>query len=273
MKNLRFIFIIVLIIVSIFVIGYFYEDIIMMARPYVSVISDVENNYRGTSCKVDHNSVNWQEQREKLREKDSIKVDLNNIAGVSLIDQKLQKKYYFSSYDKNYAVFYAGESGGGLKILNLKNKTLETFTFPEKPAWTVDYTWIGNKLLLYYFSGENNNIKGHFYFFNPETKQFFPIKTDLGTFKYIVGRAESVTFFKKSDSDDNFAVAHCTGKFFPGDNACDQIGFSVSNGISIKKMFEIHSQYNCDEWGWKSDDFFIKINNKTYIVDNSKINW
>ncbi|MDO8667889.1 MAG: hypothetical protein Q7K35_02190 [bacterium] len=169
-----------------------------------------------------------------------------------------------------------------LKFINLKTKELETYSYPVPPAYIVDCAWIGKDLLIHYFS--NGTVPGsqikftprtdNYYFFSPETGIFTLLGVDRETSKYTAHTSNSVMFFKKTDAEKFFVVGYCTRSAF--EMGCVKHGFSISNGTTIKKIFN-----NLDfdpgayspayEWGWSGDNFFIKQTGKVYLVDINKL--
>lgn len=169
-----------------------------------------------------------------------------------------------------------------LKLINLKTKELKTYSYPVPPAYVVNCAWVGKDLLIHYFSTNDGSIAGQihigtprtdrYYFFSPESGKFTPITADKETSKYTA--YNTVGFFKKSDLEKVFVITYCVKSDFFGEMGCTNQGFSVSNGITIKKI----SNLNMDivyspayEWGWSVDNFFIKQKDKVYLVDINKL--
>lgn len=168
-------------------------------------------------------------------------------------------------------------NGNSLRLINIKDGLVESFAFPEVPVSAINYTWVGDQMLIHYFSasgltaGQSVNRdtprQDHFYFFDPDIKKYIPIEVDQETSKY-TAHGYGVYFVKKDNKSKNFAVSVCSKKDWLGE--CREHSFSVSNGISIKKLFDLKSSFT---WGWKNDNFFVRNSGKVYIIDLSKMSW
>lgn len=229
--------------------------------PYLSIIEDSQtSNYQGVPY---YNKI-----------RNMVAFDLNLIPDFTPL---FPSKLYDSRPSDNKYGLIDFNSNKDLRLINIKDGIVESFAFPEVPAFTIDYTWIGNQMLIHYFSangltagrGVNRDTprQDHFYFFDPDIKKYIPIEVDQDTSKY-TAHDYNVYFVKKDDKSKYFAVSVCSKRDSLGE--CRGYGFSVSNGKSIRKLFDLEGSFT---WGWKNDNFFVRNDGKVYVVDLTKIPW
>lgn len=236
--------------------------------PYVTVISDSSvGKYQGTPYFTDNNGP-------------MISLDLGKISGLTKAEADSRQVKFYSTGDGAYALLWGMPYGPDAKVrvIDVKKQTVVRFQFPETPAYVVDYIWQGDNLLLHYYSAGGLVAGGglyadtprqdHYYYLNPATGQFSPISVDSATSQY-TDKAYNVYFSKESDASRNFVVGYCEKKDWEG-LGCLAYGFSVSNGVSIKYLFDIKGEFT---WGWNGSNFFVVDGTKVYLVDFSKISW
>jgi len=231
-------------------------------KPYITLVSDRSiDNYRGNAY-----YENGQTQANRIQ------IDLSKIKNAENAVSTINSYYWPRSLDGTYAVQSAQ---GELKLINLGTNTLETYKYPETPAYTVDYMWMGKNLIIHYYSANGITIpelnrdtprNDHYYLFNTDTKKFTVVEVDEATSKY-TAHGYNVYFSNKSDAENYFAINYCSKRDFLGE--CIKYGYSISNGSKIILLFELSNS----EWGWTNDNFFVKNNGNVYLIDLKKIDW
>jgi hypothetical protein len=226
-------------------------------------ITDTRSEYAGSKYWEDDQTAD-----------NRIQLDLTSLKNSTGLSPATNSYYWPRPSDGVYALQTARNPE--LVLINLQTKSIEKYAYPVVPAGAIDYQWIGNNLLVHYYSaGGRSDVQmsrdvprdDHFYFFNTDTKKFSPITVDAETSKY-TSHAYDVYFLKESDTSKAFALVTCSDTDALGE--CMGYGYSVSNGTTIKKVFDLPGSWT---WGWKNGSFYVKKNTDVYRVDLTKIAW
>ena len=226
-------------------------------------IVDTRNEYAGSHYWEDDQTAD-----------NRIKLDLASLKNSTGLSPATNSYYWPRPIDGAYAV--QTPRNPELVLINLQTQSIEKYAYPEVPAGAIDYQWVGSNLLVHYIhAGGRSDMQinrdtlrdDHFYFFDTDTKKFSPIAVDAETSKY-TSHAYSVNFLRESNASKVFALVACSDTDALGE--CSGHGYSVSNGTSIKKVFDLPGSWT---WGWKNGDFFVKKDTTVYRVDLTKIAW